>query len=252
MTQVERHQHIVEILKKERFKSVSELSKILKVSVVTIRKDLVMLEQKGLIFKSHGGASLESPYVSDRSVRLKKLERISEKDAIAKAAVDFIHENDSIIIGSGTTVEALANYLPQVKLTVLTAAMNISLSLLDHPLLELVQLGGLVRSSSASVVGPHTEAMLDYFNCKTLFIGADGISIDHGCTTSNMMEAHLNAKMMEHVQKTVLLTDSRKFDKKGFGKICNLNQIDVIITDHNIPEHYKKIADKLAIELILV
>ncbi|NVJ64253.1 MAG: DeoR/GlpR transcriptional regulator [Flavobacteriaceae bacterium] len=252
MTQAQRHQLIVELLKKKRFASVVDLAKHCDVSVVTIRKDLVILEQNGLVFKSHGGASIESPYVSDRSVSVKKLERTSEKEAIAQRAIDLISENDSIIIGSGTTVEAFSSLLPHMNLTVLTAAMNISMSLLNHPQIELVQLGGVVRKSSGSVVGPHTEAMLDYFNCKTLFIGADGVSFDHGCTTSNMMEAHLNSKMMEHVQKTILLVDSSKFDKKGFGKICDLKKIDVIITDKNIPNNYKQLTEELAIELIVV
>lgn len=252
MTQAQRHQLIVEQLKNQRFASVVDLAKRCGVSVVTIRKDLVILEQKGLIYKSHGGASIESPYVSDRSVRDKKLEQTSEKQAIAIKALELISENDSIIIGSGTTVEAFSSMLPQINLTVLTAAMNISMSLLDHQKIELVQLGGVVRKSSSSVVGPHTEAMLDYFNCKTLFIGVDGVSLDQGCTTSNMMEAHLNSKMMEHVQKTVLLVDSSKFGKKGFGKICDLKQIDVIISDKNIPIQYKQLTEELAIELILV
>lgn len=253
MTAAERHQKILELLKKDSYISVIELAELLSVSVVTIRKDLSILESKGLVFKSHGGVSLESPYVSDRSVSVKKFEQVKEKDAIALAAVQLICPNDAIIIGSGTTVESFAKNIPMdIPLTVLTAAMNISMQLVNHNEIQLVQLGGIVRKSSRSVVGSFTEEMLRHFNCKTLFIGVDGMSIENGITTSNTMEAHLNSQMISKVQRTVVLTDSSKFDRQGFGKIADLNQIDVVITDTNIPLKYQQYFKKVGIQLITV
>lgn len=253
MTATERHQKILELLKTDTYISVVELSEILRVSVVTIRKDLSILESKGLVYKTHGGVSLESPYVSDRSVSIKKLEQIKEKDAIALAAIKFIQPNDAIIIGSGTTVESFANNIPvDIPLTVLTAAMNISMQLVNHKEIQLVQLGGIVRKSSRSVVGSFTEEMLNHFNCKTLFIGVDGISAENGITTSNMMEAHLNAQMICKVQRTVVLVDSSKFDKQGFGKIADIDAVDIVITDKNIPNKYKQYFSKKGIQLIIV
>lgn len=253
MTIAERHRYILDELDRAGFVSVSDLSKRMEVTMVTIRKDLKLLEDKGLLFRSHGSATPVSPYVSDRSVQVKKLEQVEEKTRIAQHAVKMLLEKEAILIGSGTTVVAFAQAIPKnLPLTVLTAAMNVSLSLMDHDQVELVQLGGVVRKSSSSAVGHYAEEMLRGFACSKLFLSVDGISLEHGLTTSNMMEAHLNAQMIRSVQKTIVLADSRKFGRKGFGKICELEDIDTIITDGGIPEVYREKLEEKGIEVVIV
>ena len=118
--------------------------------------------------------------------------------------------------------------------------------------IDVVQLGGIVRESSVSVVGSFAEDMLKYFNCSLLFMGADGVDLDFGVTTTNMMEANLNRMMMNTSQQTVLLVDSSKFGKKGFSKICDIGEIDRIITDENIPKMYLENLQELGIEVTVV
>jgi Transcriptional regulators of sugar metabolism len=253
MTLAERHRYILDQLEKKGLLTVSDLAKELNVTMVTVRKDLKILEEKGLLFRSHGSATSVSPYVSDRSVQVKRLEQVEEKSRIAQKALDYLEPHEAIIIGSGTTVGAFAQAIPRnYPLTVLTAAMNVALALIDTTELELVQLGGVVRKSSSSAVGHFAEEMLKSFACNKLFLSVDGISLEHGLTTSNMMEAHLNAEMIRSVQKTIILADSHKFGRKGFGKICDLEDIDVIITDSGIPEIYRERMEEKGIELVLV
>lgn len=253
MTIAERHKYILDELNRAGFVTVSELSKSMEVTMVTIRKDLKILEDKGLLYRSHGSATPASPYVSDRSVSVKKLEQVEEKNRIAEKALDYLIENEAILIASGTTVVAFAQAIPKnLPLTVLTAAMNVTLALIDSPAVELVQLGGVVRKSSSSAVGHYAEEMLRNFACSKLFLSVDGISLEHGLTTSNMMEAHLNAQMIKNVQKTIVLADSKKFGKKGFGKICELEDVDVIITDAGIPELFLKKLEEKGIEVVVV
>lgn len=253
MTQAERHRYILDQLEKTGLVTVSDLAKELNVTMVTVRKDLKLLEEKDLLFRSHGSATSVSPYVSDRSVQVKKLEQVEEKGRIAEKALAFLEPDEAIIIGSGTTVGVFAQAIPRYyPLTVLTAAMNVSLALIDTTALELVQLGGVVRKSSSSAVGHFAEEMLKSFACSKLFLSVDGISLEHGLTTSNMMEAHLNAEMIRSVQKTIVLADSQKFGRKGFGKICELEDIDVIITDRGIPDIYRKTLEEKGIEVVLV
>lgn len=252
MTIAERHKYILDKLKREGFVGVADLSRELDVTMVTVRKDLKLLEDKGLLYRSHGSATPVSPYVNDKPVNEKKLEQVAEKTGIASRAAAMIQEDEAIIIGSGTTVMALAKAIPQnFKLTVLTGAMNVTMALLDHVNVEIVQLGGIVRKSSSSVVGHYAEEMLVNFACSTLFLGVDGISPEFGLTTSNLMEAHLNAKMIKTVQKTVVLVDSTKFGKKGFGKICEVEDIDLIITDAGISESYKKRLEEMGVEVLI-
>ncbi|RDV16788.1 DeoR/GlpR transcriptional regulator [Pontibacter diazotrophicus] len=252
MTIAERHKFILDKLSSEGFVGVAELSKEMDVTMVTVRKDLKLLEDKGLLYRSHGSATPVSPYVNDRPVNEKKLVQVDEKEKIASLAVQMIQEDEAIIIGSGTTVMALAKAIPKnMKLTVLTGAMNVTMALMDNQHMEVVQLGGVVRKSSSSVVGHFAEDMLVSFACSKLFLGVDGISPEYGLTTSNMMEAHLNSKMIKSVQKTIILADSSKFRRKGFGKICEIDDIDIVITDEGIPETYKVMLEERGIEVLI-
>lgn len=253
MTIAERHKFILNDLNKNGFVSVADLSKELDVTMVTIRKDLKILEDKGLLYRSHGSATSVSPYVNDRSLSEKKLVKVEEKMKIAQYAAQLLEDEEAIIIGSGTTVVSFAHAIPKnKKLTVLTAAMNVTLALIDAPDIEIVQLGGVVRKSSSSAVGHFAEEMMTHFACSKLFLSADGISLDHGLTTSNMMEAHLNTQMVNSVQKRIVLADSSKFGKKGFGKICNLEDVDVVITDNGIPRIYEEKLEEMGIEVRIV
>ncbi|MEX0883231.1 MAG: DeoR/GlpR family DNA-binding transcription regulator [Cyclobacteriaceae bacterium] len=249
----ERHKYILDELLRAGYVSVAALSREMNVTMVTVRKDLKILEDKGLLFRTHGSATPVAPYVNDRSVQEKKLVRVVEKQAIASKAVSLLIEKDAIIIGSGTTVVAFAQAIPKkMPLTVLTAAMNVNMALMDYPEVELVQLGGVVRKSSSSVVGHYAEGMIRDFACSKLFLSVDGIDTEFGLTTSKMMEAHLNSKMIASVQKTIVLADSSKFGKKGFGKIANLEDIDIIISDKALSRHYVQILEDRGVEVFLV
>ncbi|MGS2740101.1 DeoR/GlpR family DNA-binding transcription regulator [Sinomicrobium sp. M5D2P17] len=241
-----RHKQILDKLAKEKHVEVLELSKELQTSAVTIRKDLRLLEEKGLLFRTHGGASLENPYVNDRHVHEKEKVQTEEKKAIAAAAARLVDTAESIIIASGTTVLAFARAIqPKEKLIVITSALNVAMELLRHPNIEVLQLGGYTRHSSSSVTGHYAEMILEETSCNKLFIGVDGIDLDFGLTTTDITEAHLNQKMIRSAQEVIVLADATKFGKKGFGKICELDQVDHIITDKSIsPALVKKLRDQ--------
>jgi DeoR family transcriptional regulator of aga operon len=235
MTVTERHENILQELKEIGKVSVQKLSGDLEVSEVTIRKDLRVLEDKGLLFRTHGGATQSNPYTSDRPVSEKENIQAEEKNAIAKEAVKLIGENDSIILASGTTTLAVARKIhPTKRLNVITSALNVSLELSGHENVEVLQLGGQLRQSSTSVVGPYAEEFMEGITCGILFLGVDGIDLDFGLTTSNLMEASLNQKFINVAQYTVVIADHTKFGKRGFSRICSLDKVQHIITDDRI------------------
>ncbi len=237
MTISERHEIILKKLKEQGKVNVQELSEELAVSEVTIRKDLRLLEDKNLLFRTHGGATLSNPYTSDRPVSEKAKIQAKEKEAIAKEAVKLIGDNDSIILASGTTVSALAREIySQYRLTVITSSLDVSLTLSGRENIEISQLGGQLRPSSNSVVGPYAEQFLNNITCGILFLGVDGIDLDYGLTTTNLMEASLNQKFIEISQYTIVLADHTKFGKRGFGRICTIGSIQHIITDEQTPQ----------------
>jgi len=248
-----RHQHILSKLKKEGKVNVLDLCAELNVSSVTIRKDLKLLEDKNLLFRTHGGGTLSNPYMMDRPVNEKEKIQSEEKTGIGAAAADLIAPNDCIIIASGTTVLSLAKSLqPKGNLTVITAALNVAGELIHHSDIEVLVLGGILRKSSSSVTGAYAEKILDDFSCSKLFLGVDGIDPEFGLTTTNVMEAQLNRKMIKAAQKTIVLADSTKFGKRGFGRICGLEDIEQIITDNGVSEHMVETLKGMGIEVTIV
>lgn len=253
MNNVQRHQYIIDQLQHAGSVSVLELCGELGVSSVTIRKDLKLLEDRNMLFRIHGGATLTNPYTADRTVFEKEKIQANEKIAIAREAASLIEENDSIIIASGTTVQAMAKEIQPIgQLTVVTSALNVAVQLVKHQNVEILQLGGILRKSSTSVAGIYAEQILGDFFCSKLFLGVDGIDLEFGLTTTNAQEAHLNRKMMEVSQKIVVLADSTKFGKRGFGRICAIDEVDRIITDRGISPGTVKELERLGVKVTVV
>lgn len=252
MTKNERHSAIMNLLMKNGSIAVTELSDALKVSSVTIRKDLTELEKQKKLYRNHGKAMLIDPYMSNRSVNEKEKLFINEKQAIARLGASIVNDKESIIIASGSSVTALARELvTKDQLTVISASMTVSEILCQNDKFDIIQLGGFLRHSSLTVVGKYAEMCLADFACSKLFLGVDGIDIDFGLTTTNLMEAQLNRVMMNAAAKTIVLADSSKFGKRGFSRICGIEDVDHIITDRNIPESYAKHITDMGIRLTI-
>lgn len=250
---MKRHQFILEKLAEKKHLEVSELCDFLHVSAVTIRKDLRLLEEKGLLFRTHGGASLENPYINEKAIGEKEKIFVEEKNGIAQRAATLIDENDSIMIASGTTVQAFSKFIKSKnKLTVITSSLYVVLHLIHDKNIEILQLGGYLRHSSGSVIGSYAEHILENVSCSKLFLGVDGFDLEYGLSTTNLEEAQLNKKMLKAAQKVIVLADSSKFGKKSFAKICNLNHIHELITDKGISPLTKKKIEEKGIKVTIV
>lgn len=248
-----RHKFILEQLKLDGYVKVQELSEKLEVSEVTIRKDLKYLESKKMLYRNHGSASSLSSIIADKHIDVKEKMQMEEKTRIAKAANSLLESNDKIIIASGTTLLTFANEINvDHNITVITSSVKVSLTLCYNPNIEIVQLGGNMRKNSVSVIGHYAENILESLSCNKLFLGVDGIDLDYGLTTSDMSEARINQQMIDAAQKIIVLTDSSKFGKRGFCKICDVNKIHHIITDTNAPAQIIDMLRERDIEVTLV
>ena len=252
MTKEKRHELIMEALIKHGSVLVSDLVTMLDVSAVTVRKDLTELEKGDKLYRSHGKAVLINPYINNRSVNEKEKLAADEKHAIGREAARLITRDDSIAIASGTTVHALArNIQPIHKLTVVSASLAVSNILSQHENVDIIQLGGMMRHSSLSVVGDYAAQFLLQCSFSKLYLGVDGIDVDYGITTTEIREAALNRIMMDASQKTIVLADSSKFGRRGFAKIADIDAIDIVITDAGISPKAAKRLEDLGIELII-
>lgn len=253
MNIAERHKEILSILKAKGQVDVNELSQQFSVSAVTIRKDLKLLEEKNLLFRSHGKALPGNPYIAENPVNVKEKLYTEEKKRIAARASELICPDDHIIIASGTTVIEFARQIKNIdNLTILSASLGASIIIAENTSIDLIQLGGIVRSSASSVVGPISEHMLSEFSFTKLFLGVDGIDPEYGLTTTNAMEASLNKTMIKAAQKTIVLADSSKFGRKGFGKICTFDDVHQIITDKGIDETTKTQLTEAGVDILIV
>ena len=248
----DRHEFILKKLKEDGKVNIIQLTDLMEVSGVTIRKDLKLLEDKNLLFRTRGGGSINNPYANERTINEKAFINADEKQKIAKAALSLIQKSDSISIGSGTTVFELARCLyPNQHLTVITPALKVGLELSTRPNVEVLQLGGLIRSNSSSVAGSYAERVLSEISCGVLFLGVDGIDLDFGFSITNLAEATLNQKMIDTAQIVVIMADSSKFDKRGLGKVCGFEQVHYIVTDSGVSEFIVNQIEEKGVKVII-
>jgi len=232
-----RRAKIIEMLDHLGQVKVNDLSKLFNVSEVTVRNDLDQLEEKGLLIRTRGGGiktqRVKIDYQFNNESKLHSL----EKQAIGKKAAELISENDTIVIDSGSTTQEVAHNLLQFNnLTIITNALNIVSQFVNKPNIKVIILGGILKHSSISLVGSIAEESIQKFYCDKLFLGVNGIDSKYGISTTNIEDAHLNKMMMNISKEVIVVTDSSKFLKRSFATIAPVSEVDIVITDSNIPE----------------
>ncbi len=238
----ERRAEILQYIKNSPNLTVKELVEKFNVSEVTIRKDLNELNKRNLLIRTRGGA-VRMPEVSignDIAIQQKQLYNYKEKKAIGKLAATLIKENETIILDSGTTTLEIAKNLQAFRsLTIITNAINIAIELSKYNRFTVILLGGHLRASSLSTVGPLAESILKIFYCDKLFLGIDSFNLEKGVSTPNIEEANINQTMMSMAKETIAVFDSSKFNKRSFAFIAPVNKIHSIVTDEGIPKDIK-------------
>lgn len=241
------------LLQEQGHASVSALSDELDVSEVTIRKDMRFLEERKLLVRTHGGAVLLDHYVYDLPFEEKATRHSEEKKRIGEAAAGLVEDGDTVILDSGSTTLYIARNLRNKKdLTVTTASIHIALELLRIPNLELLMLGGIVRPTSASVVGAYAEQMLREHSFRRLFLAGDGFDVKYGLTTTNTLEAHLNRIMIASAQQIILVVDSSKLGRRGLSRICGVEEVHTIVIDDKVPESAVREMEEMGARVLVV
>lgn len=249
----ERLSVIIETLNKQGRCLVADLAKQMEVSEVTIRQDLDVLERKGLLRRTHGGAILPSKIGFERPFQVEETSFKDQKERIAQAAAELVSPGDTLILDVGTTIAELARkLLNHHELTVLTNALNIAATLEANPGITTIVTGGVLRAKQHSLVNPYATLILEKIRVDLAFIGIGGIEANHGITNVNIAEAEIKSIFLKAAQRRVVLADSSKIGNIGLVKIANLDQIDLLITDKQADA--KEIANlrRKGLEVILV
>ncbi len=237
----ERRRLIVDLVEQQGRATVEELAERFKISPVTIRADLEALARNAAIVRSHGGALPAPGFGGDTPLSIKETRRHAQKRRIGLAAAKLVGDGETIILDSGSTTIEIARALRQRKwgeLTVITNGLHIALELGAIPAIRVMMLGGLLRPSSHSLVGPGAEHMLAQLSADRLFLGVDGITPEIGVTTPDPQEATLNALMIRASREVVGVFDSSKFGQRSLSVIAPISALNVAITDVDAGEEY--------------
>ena len=243
----ERHLYIKEQLYRNGFVTVQELAEQLEVTGATIRRDLRIMEEDNILRRNHGGASLVHDKVIELSLNDRSAINPEEKARIAAAAAEILQENDSMGVTSGSTIEA---FVRQIKykgpMKVVTPSIRLGVILSEKMDVDLRILGGRVVANSMSTRDEYSIQGLHNVRCSKLFF-----SVEDGVTSAFVEEAHLTECMMNVAQQRILLADSSKIGKCGFGRICGIEDVDTLITDSGISDSLREKIEALGVEVII-
>lgn len=249
----ERRQYILDCMVKQGYLKVADLAKTLGVTQTTIRKDLTFLERKGLLYRAYGSAVPVTSQVKDIALDNKKLINYEIKQRIGQAAAALIEENDSIIISSGSTAAVFVDSIkPKGRLNVVSTAVNVAQVLSEHPSITVMQVGGILYSNTLSVTGEDAIKTLSDLYCSKVFFGSDGFDLDYGMTTGSIEESEIVRQMIKSSKQAILLCDSSKLGKRGFARICRMEDISILITDSDLPSDTQARIEDMGIKVIVV
>lgn len=227
---------------------VSRLSTLLNVSQVTIRKDLIALEQSGMLVREHGYATLNNS--DDINKRLAF--HFEQKMQIVKRAAQLVEDGETIFIESGSCCALLAVEIAQTKkdVTIVTNSAFIADYVRKIENVQIVLLGGNYQKESQVMVGPMTAQCAQAYFADKLFIGTDGFSIRTGFTGNDYMRSVAVQDMAKQVEKVIVVTDSSKFYQKGNVSLIATNRIHMLITNPDIPLEQEQYLLEQKVEII--
>ncbi|MGM0168604.1 hypothetical protein IGI39_004359 [Enterococcus sp. AZ135] len=231
MNSTERKDYILNTLDTKHSVRINELSKELKVTRETIRRDLYLLEGEGRIKKVHGGAILETPS-GETDYEKRKIENWIGKERIAKTAVSYIEEGDSIYLDYGTTTLALAQELVHLKnITVVTNTIPIINTLIKNKSIDILIPGGVLRNNESSLFGQFALNNICDIFITIGFFGCSGIDRQAAITSHHMGEVLISKQMIQQSQTAIVLADQSKFGNIAFNRTANFEDIDIVVTD---------------------
>jgi len=248
----QRREKILDLIREDGHAKVLQLSKIFKVTEVTIRQDLEKLEKEGFIEREHGGAYLKNIGANVKNIALHNQENLPQKAAIARKALKHINDGDTIILDSGSTTTEIAKLITNFKnLTVITNSLNIALILGVDTEINLVVTGGEFKAPTLSLTGQKAADFFDGLHVDKLFLATAGITLKSGLTYPSISDIVVKRAMIESANEVFLVADSSKIGKSSFASLGALSLIDYLITDSRINEEDIKMLNINDIKMII-
>lgn len=223
---------------------VNELARDLGVSEATVRNDLKILEEDGLLERTHGGAVLPKPPQNEYTFHVRSTINPDEKNAIGKAALQFIRSGQCIILDGSSTALALAKQLTSFDyLTVVTNGLLTAQELAQNPRINVIVVGGVLRVGSTSLEGLLGRDLLSQIHADIFFTSAHGFTMENGLMDFNVYEVELKKLFIASVDKVVALLDHTKIGRRSIATFATTDQIHTLITDSAADQNYLRDAN---------
>lgn len=257
LTAMERRSLIAQMVLENGVVFLPDLVKKFQITETSIRRDLTLLEDAGRLKRIHGGAVSASGNVRSDSFLEKMQLHNAAKQRIGKAAAEMIRPYDVLLFDSGTTtleiVKQISSDLKQgTSITLVTNSLPISQEVLAWPSPNLIVLGGIYLPDYQATAGPQTLQQLNELSADRVFLGTDGLTLNGGVTTANILMAEVDRLMVDRSRNVVLVTDSSKFGRIGFVPAAPLTRFQTIITDSDAPNDLVSSIRDLGVEVKLV
>jgi len=235
---------------------IDELIEVFKISKATLNRDLTLLEKSGYVKKIHGGVVSKKTMLTFEPLQLEKESVESEyKAMIAKEAVKYIKDGTIVILDSGSTSLCLAVEISQQRhfenLYIVTNDLKVAMALSDAEFVNLILLGGQKRKGLFSLVGSLTIQTLKNINADLFFLCVDAIDFERGISNANFDEIAIKDLMIKSAKQTIMIADYSKFNTWRLAKICDFNDIDVVITDKRIEKQDNERLHSLVNEVVV-
>lgn len=249
----ERRRDILDSVQRSGRATVTDLSQTFGVSEVTIRTDLQMLADQGLLVRTHGGAIPTGSISSELSLALRRQQQTLAKDHIGEAGAALIGDGEAVYLDTSSTALAIARHLTHHRhVTVVTNSIAIVQELADRPNVAVVVPGGRLRRETASLIGVDGLDFVRRLNIQTGFFGAHGVTLDEGLTDVSVEEAEVKGVLLDLCRRAVAVLDGTKWGRVGVASFATLEQIDIIITDPSAPPELVAQVRAAGVEVLLV
>lgn len=225
-----RWSRILELCEKQNIVTVEELVQALHVSEATIRRDLCYMEDNGLIARFHGGARMIDAQRTEKSMNMKSLLNVKEKEKISRYRASLIQDGQIVFLDAGTTTYNLIDYIKAKEITVVTTGIP-HLTKLSQRNIKTFVLSGFIKPNTVAVTGKETVSQISNMNFDIALLGTNGVHPIAGFTTPEEYEGEAKSMVIQRAKKTYILADKSKFNKLCFVHFADLDEVTVIVDE---------------------
>lgn len=250
MSPEERQRRIEEYLQQVEFASLDELSERVDASTSTVRRDLQVLEGRGAVKRTHGGARLVNPKSDEFAFTARDTHQLSEKEAIGRACAELLQTHQSVILDAGTTIYHVARYLETKAPQIITNSLPIANLFASNNRVEVVVSGGVIYPRLGVLVGPLAVESFSRIHADVAVMSSGGITAD-GITNSHGLLIEIQRAMIHAARKVIFCLDHTKLGRQSLSQLCSLDVVDTVVTDARAQPEHLEMLRKHGVEVVL-